>query len=262
VTRHEYLDGRLAPATVRAAVTVTPIPCAGPFGVLRSASRTGARRTVILAAVGCCVAAGTPAAMPAIAAAKEPPCSPGGGRTLARGSHVRILERRGSFYSCWLPTRRRRFLGHTGEPVPDRSAALDGGVSVDGEFAAFVMQALGDPGYDVSTVVSINVRTGRSREIEPPEIENSSLVEEVGVARDGAVVYVQLFGSPCPGLHQRPDTEQAPERAVIAVEPGAKRQTLDCELPSDPDHSIKELKVAGKTATWEHAGVLHTVTLR
>jgi len=189
-------------------------------------------------------------------------CSAAGGRTLSKSAQVRVFAREGVFYSCWLPTRRRTTLGTLGESVPDGPPALATHVRIDGQFVAFSEQAFGDPGYDVSRIVSVNARTGRvAREVEPQETENfNSFVIDVGVAADDAVVYLQETGTPCPGEHTSGD--HGPDDGVIAVEPGAKRHTLDCELPAEPEGSISKLVVKGQTATWMHAGVLHTATLR
>ncbi len=192
-------------------------------------------------------------------------CSAGGGRTLARSPRVRVFVRRGVFYSCWLPTRFRTTLGRVGEDLPDRGPTLASHVRIDGEYVAFSTQATGDPGYDLSSVESVNVRTGRiAREVQPRETESfDSFVVEVGVAADGALVYLQSEGSPCPGEHH--GTGQGgpePDDAVVAVEPHAHRRTLDCELASEPTGSITGLKVVGQTASWLHTGVLHTATLR
>jgi hypothetical protein len=113
----------------------------------------------------------------------------------------------------------------------------------------------------VSEIVSVNARTGRlARKVEPMETEDfDSVVEDVGVAKNDALVYVQQAGSPCPGEHTAGEHE--PDDAVIAVEPGAKGHTLDCEIPSEPEGSISRLVVVGQTATWMHSGVLHTVAL-
>ena len=189
-------------------------------------------------------------------------CSAAGGRTLSKSAQVRVFAREGVFYSCWLPTRRRTTLGTLGESVPDGPPALATHVRIDGQFVAFSEQAFGDPGYDVSRIVSVNARTGRvAREVEPQETENfNSFVIDVGVAADDAVVYLQETGTPCPGEHTTGD--HGPDDGVIAVEPGAKRHTLDCELAAEPEGSISKLVVKGQTATWMHAGVLHTATLR
>ena len=192
-------------------------------------------------------------------------CSAGGGRTLARSPRVRVFARRGVFYSCWLPTRLRTTLGRVGEDLPDAGPRLASHVRIDGAYVAFAMQATGDPGYDLSSVEAVNARTGRvAREVEPHETENfDSYVLEVGVAADGALVYLQSEGSPCPGEHHGSGQDgPEPDDALVAVEPHAHRRTLDCELASEPTDSIKALVVAGQTATWVHAGVLHTATLR
>ena len=177
---------------------------------------------------------------------------------------MRVFARRGKFYNCWLPTRLRTTLGQLGEPIPDRAATLATHVRIDGEYVAFSMQQTGDPGFDLSRVVSVNARTGRvAREVEPSETESfTSFVEDVEVAADGALAYLQAEGTPCPGAHDNRKGEPQPEDAVIAVEPGAKRHTLDCETPSDPTGSISKLTVVGQTATWMHAGIPHTATLR
>jgi hypothetical protein len=189
-------------------------------------------------------------------------CSPGGGRTLSRSHQVRVFARKGIFYSCWLASRRRTTLGRVGENVPDQGAVLATHVRVDGEYVAFSTQESGDPGFNVSSIVSVNARTGRiARRVEPMETENfESIVEDVGVAADDALVYVQEAGAPCPGSHAT--GELRPDGGVIAVEPGAKRHTLDCELSSEPERSISKLVVIGQTATWMHSGVLHNATLR
>ena len=201
------------------------------------------------------------------AAARKSPrvlCSPGAGRTLAKSHRVRVFARRGKFYSCWLPTRLRTTLGRLGEPIPNQAATLATHVRIDGQYVAFSTQETGDPGFSLSRVVSVNARTGRvAREVEPRETESfSSFVEDVGVAADGALVYLQAEGTPCPGEHKNGKAEPQPEDALIAVEPGAKGHTLDCEAPSDQAGSISKLAVVGQTATWMHAGVLHTATLR
>jgi hypothetical protein len=137
-------------------------------------------------------------------------------------------------------------------------------VRIDGQYVAFSLQASGDPGYNVSMIISVNARTGRTaREVEPLETETfDSAVEDVGVAADDAIVYLQAEGSPCPGTHTLKDGEIRPEDAVIAVEPAVKRHTLDCELPSEPEDSISKLVVVGQTATWLHSGIVHVATLR
>jgi hypothetical protein len=185
---------------------------------------------------------------------------------------VQVFERHGLFYSCWLPTRRRTFLGHVGAEIPNKPGVLAGAVHIDGEYVAYSLQASGDPGFDVASVISVNARTGReARVVEPHEAEDmsggfgfTSVVEEVGVAADDAIVYLQAAGSPCPGIHATGENE--PDAAVIAVEPGAKRHTLrhtlDCETPSEPVHSISELVVVRQVVSWMHSGVLHTATLR
>jgi hypothetical protein len=191
-------------------------------------------------------------------------CSPGGGRTLSRAPRVRVFARRGQFYSCWLPTRLRTDLGQLGEDAPDGPATLATHVRIDGQYVAFSEQQTGDPGFDLSLIVSVNARTGRTaREVEPSETEEfASRVTDVGVAANDALVYVQDEGSPCPGEHKDKEGGSRPDDAVIAVEPGAHRRTLDCETASEPEGSISKLVVMGQTATWMHAGVLHTVTLR
>jgi hypothetical protein len=192
-------------------------------------------------------------------------CSAGGGRTLARSPRVRVFVRRGVFYSCWLPTRLRTALGRVGEDLPDAGPTLAGHVRIDGAYVAFAMQATGDPGYDLSSVEVVNTKTGRiAREIQPRETESfDSFVLEVGVAANGAVVYLQSEGSPCPGEHHGTGQDgPEPDDAVVAVEPHAHRRTLDCELAIEPAGSITKLAVVGQTATWLHAGVLHTATLR
>jgi hypothetical protein len=195
-------------------------------------------------------------------AARRILCSAGGGRTLSKSARVRVFARNGMFYSCWLPTRRRTTLGKLGEDVPDGPAVLATHVRIDGQFVAFSEQALGDPGFDLSKIVSVNARSGRvAREVEPQETEDfSSFVVDVGVAADDAVVYLQQAGTPCVGEHTT--GEHGPDDGVIAVEPGAKRHTLDCELPAEPEGSISKLVVAGQTATWMHSGVPHTAALR
>jgi hypothetical protein len=194
-------------------------------------------------------------------------CSAGGGRTLSRSHQVRVFARSGTFYSCWLPTRRRTTLGRLGEPVLDGAAALSTHVRIDGDFVAFAEQAVGDPSYSLSTVISVNARTGRvAREAEPRETEDfDSFVDDVGVAADDALVYLQRDGSPCAGEHTT--GEHGPDDALIAVEPGAnrhttKRHTLDCETSTEPEGSISKLLVAGQTVTWTHSGVAQTATLR
>jgi hypothetical protein len=173
-----------------------------------------------------------------------------------------VFARKGVFYSCWLASRRRTTLGRVGENVPDQGAVLATHVRIDGEYVAFSTQESGDPGFDLSSIVSVNARTGRTaRTVEPLETENfESFVEDVGVAADDALVYVQEAGAPCPGNHTT--GELRPDGGVIAVEPGAKRHTLECEVPSEPEGSISKLVVVGQTATWTHSGVLHTATLR
>jgi hypothetical protein len=180
---------------------------------------------------------------------------------------VRVFARKGNFYSCWLPSRRRTTLGRVGEVIPDGEAVLSTHVRIDGEYVAFAEQAIGDPGYSLSSVVSVNARTGRmGRLVEPRETENfDSFVDDVGVAADDALVYLQWEGTPCPGEHTT--GEHGPDDALIAVEPGAKphttkRRTLDCELPTETEGSISKLVVAGQTVTWMHAGVARTATLR
>jgi hypothetical protein len=189
-------------------------------------------------------------------------CSAGGGRTLSKSAQVRVFARKGAFYSCWLPTRRRTTLGQLGEDAPDGPPVLATHVRIDGQFVAFSEQAIGDPSFDVSQIVSVNARTGRvARQVEPQETEDfDSSVVDVGVAADDAVVYVQDAGTPCPGEHTT--GEHGADDAVIAVEPGVKRHTLDCELATEPERSIAKLVVNGQTATWMHAGVAHTATLR
>ncbi len=180
---------------------------------------------------------------------------------------MRVFARKGTFYSCWLATRRRTTLGRLGEVIPDQAAVLSTHVRIDGEYVAFAQQAMGDPGYSLSSVVSVNARTGRlARQVEPSETENfDSFVEDVGVAADDSLVYLQQWGTPCPGEHTT--GERGPDDALIAVEPGAKphtteRRTLDCEIPTETEGSISKLVVAGQAVTWMHAGVLRTATLR
>jgi hypothetical protein len=145
----------------------------------------------------------------------------------------------------------------------DRFAVLATHVRIDGEYIAYSMQATGDPGFDTSTVVAVNVRTGRLREVEPRETEAfSSFVEDVGIAADGTLVYLQAEGTPCRGEHPPSNEQTEPDDALIAVEAGAKRHLLDCEIASEPDNSISRLVVVGQTATWMHAGVARTATLR
>jgi hypothetical protein len=189
-------------------------------------------------------------------------CSAGGGLTLSKSPQVRVFARKGIFYSCWLPTRRRTTLGQLGENVPNGPAVLATHVRIDGQYVAFSEQTSGDPGFDVSRIVSVNARTGRvAREVEPQEEEDfNSFVEDVGVAADDALVYLQQAGTPCPGEHTT--GEHRPDDGVIAVEPGAKRHTLDCEVPAEPEGSISNLVVKGQTVTWMHAGAQHTATLR
>jgi hypothetical protein len=227
--------------------------------------RAGARGPLVIGLAACSLALAV--GLPAPASGSSQParrvlCSAGGGRTLSKSAQVRVFARKGVFYSCWLPTRRRTTLGNLGEDVPNMSPVLATHVRIDGQFVAFSEQASGDPGYDLSRIVSVNARTGRvAREVEPQETENfNSFVVDVGVAADGALVYLQQIGTPCSGEHT--SGEHGPDEGVIAVEPGAKRHTLDCEAPAEPEESISKLVVRGQTATWMHAGVTHTATLR
>jgi hypothetical protein len=216
-------------------------------------------------ALACALAVAVGLSARADGASPNPPsilCSPGGGRTLSRSHQVRVFARKGRFYSCWLPTRRRTTLGYLGEPVPDGPPVLTTHVRIDGEFVAFAELQTGDPDFSLSSIISVNARTGHvGRDVEPHETEYfDSSVVDVGVAADDALVYVQREGTPCPGLHM--SGEHGPDDAVIAVEPGVRAHTLDCEVPSDPEASISMLVVKGQTATWIHSGVLHTATLR
>jgi hypothetical protein len=212
-----------------------------------------------------CVSAAAVCSPAGARAQTQPPrfaCSAGGGRTLARSARARVFARKGRFYGCWLPTRRRTALGRLGEMEIDGPPVLATHVRIDGEFVAFSLQQYGDPDFDVSSIVSVNVRTGRVvREVEPRETETfDSFVEDVGVARDGALVYLQREGTPCPGTHTTGELSE--DAALIAVEPGAKRHTLDCEAPGEPEGSISGLLVADQTVTWMHSGTLHTAHLR
>jgi hypothetical protein len=216
-------------------------------------------------AVACALALSLMLVASAHGAARKPPkptCSASGGRTLSRSHQIRVFARKGLFYSCWLASRRRTTLGRVGEEVPNMGAVLSTHVRIDGEYVAFSVQESGDPGYNLSQIISVNARTGRAaRRIEPLETENfDSFVEDVGVAADDAIVYVQRDGAPCPGAHTT--GELGPDSGVIAVEPGAKRHTLDCEIPGEPEGSISRLVVKGQTATWTHSGVPRSATLR
>jgi hypothetical protein len=175
-----------------------------------------------------------------------------------------VFVRGGTFYSCWLPTRLRTTLGPFGAVIPNRPLTLAASpVRINGNYVAFFLEGVYDPGVSGALVLSVNARTGHTaRIVQPREAQpregpgyNSSL-EDVGVAADGAPVYLQREGSPCPG-----------ERlAVIAAEWRATvdsraTRTLDCEVPGEPAGSISQLAVHGQTVTWMHAGARRTATL-
>ena len=232
----------------------------------RPARYNGSAGVAVLGgAFACAVAVAMVLSAPAGGAPRKSPsalCSAGAGRRLSSSHQVRVFASKGRFYSCWLPSRRRTTLGQLGEPVPDGPPVLTTHVRIDGEYVAFADHQTGDPGFSLSSIVSVNARTGRvAREVEPHETEDfDSYVVDVGVAADDALVYLQREGTPCPGEHS--SGEHGPDDAVIAVEPKAKPHTLDCEMPSEPEGSISKLVVKDQTATWIHSDVLRTTTLR
>jgi hypothetical protein len=168
------------------------------------------------------------------------------------------------FYSCWLPTRARTTLGPYGAVIPNRPQTLaTSTVRIDGEYVAFYLEGAYDPGLVAALVISVNARTGHTtRSVQPREAQPSeggsysSSIEDVGVAADGAPVYLQREGSPCGG-----------ERlAVIAAQwrttvDSRATRTLDCEAPGEPKDSISHLAVHGQTVSWTHAAVRRTATL-
>ena len=178
---------------------------------------------------------------------------------------MRVFIRHANFYSCWLPTRRRTLLGHVGVALPEHAATLSTHARIDGQYVAFAIEAVAEGGEE-GIVLAVNARTGRvKREVEAPQIDNGdgslvSTVADVGVTADGSLVYEQVESSPCPGSHA--EQEHMPDVALIAVEPGNGHRVLDCEQSTEPEGSIAKLLVVGQAATWMHAGVARSVTLR
>jgi hypothetical protein len=197
-------------------------------------------------------------------AVPRPACGPYGGQTIAHTSKVRVFIRQSTYYSCWLPTRKRTRLGIEGEDLPEHPAGVSTLVHINGQYVAWSIEGVAEGGEE-AIVFALNARTGRIlHELEVPQRFEDDLVSsvtEVGVAGDGSLVYLQQEGSPCPGYHtaaKEPDRDEA----LIAYEPGNHHHLLDCEIASDPESSITHLRVVGQTVSWTHAGATHTVTLR
>lgn len=191
-------------------------------------------------------------------------CGRYGGRTIAHSARVRVFVRQSTYYSCWLPTRKRTRLGIEGEELPEHPAGVSTAVHINGQYVAWAIEGV-DEGGEEAILFALNARTGRIlHELEVPQRYESDLVSsvtEVGVAADGSLVYVQLEGSPCPGDHVLGE-EHNRDEALIAFEPGNHHHLLECEIESDPEFSITNLGVAGQTVSWMHAGVGHQVKIR
>jgi len=191
-------------------------------------------------------------------------CGPYGGKTIAHSAHVRVFVRQSTYYSCWLPTRKRTRLGIEGEDLPEHPAGVSTPVHIDGQYVAWAIEGV-DEGGEEAIVYALSARTGRIlHQLEIPQLYEPLLVSsvtDIGVAADGSLVYVQLEGSPCPGNHT-PGKEHNRDQALIAFEPGNHHHLLECEIESDPEFSITHLRVVGQTVSWAHAGAAHAVTLR
>jgi hypothetical protein len=192
-------------------------------------------------------------------------CGRFGGRTIAHSAQVRVFIRQGTYYSCWLPTRKRTVLGIEGEDEPEHPAGVSTPVHINGQYVVWAVEGVAEGGEEAIMFV-LNARTGRIlHELEAPqrfEDELVSSVTEVGVAADGSLVYVEQEGSPCPGNHLPGNKEHNRDEALIAFEPGNHHHLLECEVASEPEFSIAHLRVAGQRVSWTNAGVAHTVTLR
>jgi hypothetical protein len=191
-------------------------------------------------------------------------CGRYGGKTIAHSAQVRVFIRQGTYYSCWLPTRRRTLLGIEGEDEPEHPAGVSTPVHINGQFVAWAVEGVAEDGEE-AIMFALNARTGRIiHELEAPQVFENELVSsvtEVGVAADGSLVYLQQEGSPCPGNHM-PGKEHGRDEALIAFEPGNHHRLLECEVESEPEFSITRLRVVGQTVSWAHAGAAHTATLR
>jgi hypothetical protein len=192
-------------------------------------------------------------------------CGRYGGRTIAHSAQVRVFIRQSTYYSCWLPTRKRTRLGIEGEDEPEHPAGVSTLVHVNGQYVAWSVEGVAEGGEEAIMFV-LNARTGRIlHELEAPqrfEDELVSSVTEVGVAADGSLVYLQEEGSPCPGNHIPGDKEHNRDEALIAFEPGNHHHLLECEVASEPEVSITHLRVVAQTVSWTNAGAAHSVTLR
>jgi hypothetical protein len=191
-------------------------------------------------------------------------CGRYGGQTIARSARARVFIRQSTYYSCWLPTRKRTRLGIEGEDLPEHPAGVSTPVHINGQYVAWAIEGVAEGGEE-AIMFALNARTGRIlHEVEAPQRYESDLVSsvtEVGVAADGSLVYVQQEGSPCPGNHI-PGKEHGRDEALIAFEPGNHHHLLECEMDSDPEFSITHLRVVGQTVSWTHAGAARKVTLR
>ena len=192
-------------------------------------------------------------------------CGRYGGQTIARSARVRVFVRQSTYFSCWLPTRKRTRLGIEGEDLPGHPAGVSTPVHINGQYVAWAIESV-DEGGEEAIIYALNARTGRIlHELEAPQRLEGGLVSsvtEVGVAADGSLVYVQQEGSPCPGNHIPGNKEHNRDEALIAFEPGNHHHLLECELASDPEFSIAHLRVLGQTVSWTNAGAAHQFTLR
>jgi hypothetical protein len=204
------------------------------------------------------------ASAPASGAARYA-CGRYGGRTIARSARVRVFIRQSTYYSCWLPTRKRTRLGVEGEGEPEGPAVVSTPVHINGQYVAWATEGVAEGGEE-AIMFALNARTGRIlHEVEAPQRFEDDLVSsvtEVGVAADGSLVYLQDEGSPCPGNHMPGNKEHNRDEALIAYEPGNHHRLLECEIASEPELSIAHLRVVGQRASWTNAGAAHTVTLR
>jgi hypothetical protein len=192
-------------------------------------------------------------------------CGSHGGETIARSAQVRVFIRDSTYYSCWLPKRKRTRLGIESEnSLPENSGGVSTPVHVNGQYVVWAIEGVAEGGEEAIVSV-LNARAGRIvHELEVPQLEESDLVSsvtDVGVAADGSLVYLQLEGSPCPGSHTH-GAEHNRNEGLVAFEPGNHHHLLDCEVDSDPEFSITHLRVVGQTVSWTHAGAAHAVTLR
>jgi hypothetical protein len=192
-------------------------------------------------------------------------CGSHGGETIARSPQVRVFIRGSTYYSCWLPKRKRTRLGIESEnDLPENSGGVSTPVHTNGQYVVWAIEGVAEGGEEAIVSV-LNARTGRIvRELEVPQEYEPVLVSsvtDVGVAADGSLVYLQLEGSPCPGNHTH-GAEHNRNEALVAYEPGNHQHLLECEVDSDPEFSITHLRVVGQTVSWTHAGVAHAVALR